>query len=200
MAVDAQGVLLALTVLTCLNHREAATVDALAGRILPGDEHDPGAREAGAVVYVDRALTGAYANLRELYRRGCEELDAFAIERSDAPFAKLSETQQDELLTVLCDPLAAQRPQAATGDARQARLAYFFAVVREHVIQGTFCDPVYGGNRDGLGWRLLGFPGAYWGYGEGQHGTYGFDALDLPVKTLADLRREHAERGQEHAR
>jgi gluconate 2-dehydrogenase gamma chain len=52
-----------------------------------------------------------------------------------------------------------------------------------------FCDPVYGGNHDTAGWRLVGFPGAHWGYEEHQ-GELGFDASVLPVKTLADLRAE----------
>lgn len=166
---------LAHEVLTCLNDHEAATIDAMAARILPGDADDPGAREAGAVLYIDRALMGAYAEHRLLYRRGVVALDALSGERHGAPFAALDEAQQDALLGGLEDGLA-----------------YFFAVVREHVIQGMFCDPIYGGNRDAVGWRLLGFPGTYWGYEEGQHGTYGFDASTLPIKTLADLRRERA--------
>ncbi|MCA9881112.1 MAG: gluconate 2-dehydrogenase subunit 3 family protein [Thermomicrobiales bacterium] len=41
------------------NPHEAATVDAIVSRILPGDADDPGAHEAGVVFYIDRALSGA---------------------------------------------------------------------------------------------------------------------------------------------
>jgi gluconate 2-dehydrogenase gamma chain len=174
-AVDVRAAPLTHEVLTCLNDHEARTIDAMAGRILPGDADDPGAREAGAVLYIDRALAGAYAEHRLLYRTGVAALDARCHARHGHGFAALAAADQDAVLSAL-----------------EGRLAYFFAVVREHVIQGTFCDPVYGGNRDAVGWRLLGFPGAYWGYGEGEHGTYGFDAAQLPIKTLADLRRERA--------
>ena len=35
----------------------------------------------------------------------------------------------------------------------------FFALVRTHTIQGTFCDPAYGGNANFVGWDLIGYPG-----------------------------------------
>jgi gluconate 2-dehydrogenase gamma chain len=182
---------------TFFNDHEARTVDALAARIIPGDEKDPGAREAGAVVYIDRALGGAYDDLQALYQSGVRELDELCRERHGSPFAELGEGAQDAVLTgldVVVETLPSEHgAEAADGrapqDARQARLSYFFAVVREHVLQGTFCDPVYGGNRDAVGWKLVGFPGAYWGYTEHQ-GELGFDASRLPVKTLADLRAE----------
>ena len=53
-----------------LNQHEAATLDMLAGHIVPGDADDPGAREAGAVTYVDRALAGFLRELQTFYREG----------------------------------------------------------------------------------------------------------------------------------
>jgi gluconate 2-dehydrogenase gamma chain len=72
------------------------------------------------------------------------------------------------------------------GDGERDDLGSFFAVVREHVVQGFFCDPAYGGNRDGAGWRAVGFPGARWGYSARQMGR-DFDSTTIPVTTLADL-------------
>jgi gluconate 2-dehydrogenase gamma chain len=188
-----------LPVPTFFNDHEARTVDALSARIIPGDAGDPGAREAGAVVYIDRALAGAYDNLQPLYQSGVRELDQLCRERHGKPFVQVGEAEQDAVLTdldVVVETLPTEHGAHADGgatmhDARQARLAYFFAVVREHVLQGFFCDPVYGGNRDTVGWRLVGFPGAHWGYAEHQ-GELGFDAAQLPIKTLEDLRAEHA--------
>ena len=186
-----------LPVPTFFNDHEARTVDALAARIIPGDDGEPGAREAGAVFYIDRSLAGAYSDLQPVYQSGVHELDQVCQERHGAPFAQLSESQQDAVLTdldVVVETLPTEHgaePEAeeTVRDARQARLSYFFAVVREHVLQGTFCDPVYGGNRGMVGWKLVGFPGAQWGYTEHQ-GELGFDARQIPVKTLEELRAE----------
>ncbi len=65
----------------------------------------------------------------------------------------------------------------------------FFAVVYEHTLEGTFGDPLYGGNRDAVGWKLVGFPGAQWGYTAEQM-QLGYDAKQMKVLTLADLRQE----------
>ena len=187
-----------LAVPTFLNDHEARTVDALAGRIIPGNEADPGAREAGAVVYIDRSLAGAYSSLQPLYQNGVRELDELARERQGADFDELADEQQDAVLDeldVVVEALPTEFDQHAEppprADPRHQRLSYFFAVVREHVLQGFFCDPAYGGNRDCVGWRLVGFPGAQWGYTEHQ-GELGFDATQIPIKTLEDLRAERA--------
>lgn len=186
-----------LSVPTFLNDHEALTVDALAARVMPGDASDPGAREARVVVYIDRALAGAYRDLQPLYQSGVDDLDRLCVERRGRTFAQLTPAEQDAVLGELDVVVEAQPTEHGAEpdgdvpplDPRQARLAYFFAVVREHVLQGMFCDPVYGGNHDAAGWRLVGFPGAHWGYEEHQ-GELGFDASVLPVKTLADLRAE----------
>jgi gluconate 2-dehydrogenase gamma chain len=195
-----------LPVPTFLNDHEARTVDALAARIIPGDAGDPGAREAGAVVYIDRSLAGAYQNLQGLYQAGVRDLDQLCRERHGAAFAELGQQQQDEVLEHL-DVVVETLPTefgahdgevTSTEDVRKGRLSYFFAVVREHVLQGFFCDPVYGGNRDAVGWKLVGFPGAQWGYTEYQ-GEVGYDASQIPIKTLEDLRAERASIAQNQA-
>jgi gluconate 2-dehydrogenase gamma chain len=160
-----------------LNPAEAETIDALAGRILPGDEADPGAREAGAVHYVDQALAGFLRGLQSLYQDGLRELDAYCREQHGARFAELDAAAQD----AVCGEL--DRRSVAEGDDR---LGHLFAVVREHVVEGVFCDPAYGGNRDGVGWRMVGFPGAQWAYTAEQMAR-DFDATELSLVTLADL-------------
>jgi gluconate 2-dehydrogenase gamma chain len=161
------------------NADEAATMDALAGRIVPGDADDPGAREAGAVVYLDRALAGFLRDLQTLYRDGLLALDARCAERHGRPFRALDDAAQDAILTEI--------------DGGDDQLGHLFSVAREHVVQGLFCDPVHGGNRDGVGWRLVGFPGAQWGYSPAQMGR-DFDATTIPLVTLSDLHAEHGAR------
>jgi gluconate 2-dehydrogenase gamma chain len=173
-------------VLQFFTDEEAAIIDAIAGRLIPGDADDPGAREARAVIYIDRAIAGYFAGLQVFYREGIVALDTLARAHGDA-FVSLSAEQQDDVLKVA---------ENAANEKGSERLAQFFAVVREHVIEGTFGDPAYGGNRDAIGWRMIGFPGAQWGYTPEQMRT-GFDVRAIPIATLATVQttRRHGPKG-----
>lgn len=192
------------TSLTFFNEVEASTIEAIAARIFPGDPTDPGAREAGVVDYIDRSLAGFLKDLQTFYRRALQELDDYARERHGAAFSELAEKDQDSTLSALDSSIETEsREYGADSSRDQSRgedeevsdlLTRFFSIVREHVLQGMFCDPVYGGNRDVVGWRLLGFPGAQWGYSAGQMKPR-VDATEIPVLTLGDLRRRHRDNG-----
>lgn len=177
------------------NTVEAETCDAICARIWPGDAGNPGAREAGAVYYIDRALAGPYAQHQRTYLVGLEEVDRLARARHDAPFSALSANQQDELLQAIDtyqpadDGVDAMEPGADVdpGDAAMARLdaASFFDLVRTHTMQGVFADPIYGGNRDFAGWRAVNYPGAYYLYTAAEQRS--FEPLDKPFQSVADL-------------
>jgi gluconate 2-dehydrogenase gamma chain len=129
---------------------EADTLEAIVARLIPSDENGPGAVEASAAHYIDRALGGALASSRDAYRGGLAAVDAYARTSKGAAFARLSHEQQDAVLTdVENDVATGFTPNAAT----------FFNLVRAHTIQGTFCDPFYGGNTSFVGWDLIGYPG-----------------------------------------
>lgn len=177
------------------NPHDAATIEAIAARIIPGSSDDPGAREADVIVYIDRAVAGYDHDLQPVYRRGVWELDRYCADRYGMPFVELPEESQDKVLHEISAVPA--HPTAQVGETEAERLGLhvlsrFFSVVRQHTIEGMFCDPAYGGNRDGVGWKLVGFPGARWGYSEDEM-QLGFDATEIPVTTLADLRREHGD-------
>ena len=110
----------------------------------------PGATEARAAHYIDRALGGALASSRDAYRNGLAALDEYARTSKGAPFARLTPANQDAVLTDL-------ESNVATGFTPDA--ATFFNLMRAHTIQGTFCDPYYGGNASFVGWDLIGYPG-----------------------------------------
>jgi gluconate 2-dehydrogenase gamma chain len=136
--------------LETLTAAEAATLDAIAARLIPTDETGPGAAEARATRYIDRALGGALADSREVYRTGLAAIEALARASKSAPFAQLSPADQDAILTQMENNDAAGfTPDAAT----------FFNLVRTHTIQGTFGDPYYGGNANFAGWDLIRYPG-----------------------------------------
>ena len=133
-----------------LTASEADTLEALVARLIPTDENGPGATEARAAYYIDRTLGGALASSRETYAAGLAATDAYARASKGAPFATLAPADQDRVLGEMEEGVA-------TGFEPSSRS--FFNLVRGHTIQGTFCDPYYGGNADFVGWDLLGYPG-----------------------------------------
>ena len=145
VALSAQG-----DALENLSTAEAAILDALVARLIPSDESGPGAREARAARYIDRALGGALASSREVYRAGLSAMDVYAQRSKGGPFASLRESDQDAVLSDM-------ERNVATGFAPNG--AAFFNLLRTHTWQGTFGDPYYGGNAGFVGWDLIGYPG-----------------------------------------
>jgi gluconate 2-dehydrogenase gamma chain len=77
-------------------------------------------------------------------------------------------------------------PMVAGGDLPSASsVADFLAIVRNHTMEGVFADPAYGGNRDFIGWRAVGYGGPYYVHTEEQQQS--FEPLDLPIQSIADL-------------
>ena len=134
------------------NRDDAATVAAFTERLMPGAPGKPGARDAGVLNYIDLALAGAYADLQDFYRRGLAQLDQYCRKTYREPFGRLTVTQQDAVITALEEGKATE----FTWPTAQA----FFNTLRTHTMEGMFADPIYGGNKDFAGWRLVGFPGA----------------------------------------
>jgi gluconate 2-dehydrogenase gamma chain len=128
---------------------EAETLGAIAARLIPTDSNGPGATEARAAQYIDRALGGALASFREAYRVGLAALDRYAQRAKGSSFARLSAADQDAILGEVERNAAAGFQQSSA----------FFNLVLAHTIQGTFCDPYYGGNANFVGWDLVGYPG-----------------------------------------
>lgn len=122
-----------------LTAAEMRALRAFAAQILPSDKELPGATEAGAADFVDRALgMPLFANSVPVIRTGLADLDARARAAGQREgFASL--------------PGATQ-----TGIMVQIQSTPFFAAARTLVIMGTLADPSYGGNRGGAGWTLLG--------------------------------------------
>jgi gluconate 2-dehydrogenase gamma chain len=134
------------------NHADAATIAAFTERIMPSEPGKPGARDADVLNYIDLALAGAYAELQDFYRRGIASLDAHCRASYKESFVHLTPEKQDEVIAALEEGKASEFTYPT---ARE-----FFVTLRIHTMEGMFADPLYGGNRDFAGWRLVGFPGA----------------------------------------
>jgi gluconate 2-dehydrogenase gamma chain len=134
---------------------EALIVAAAASRIFPSDDSDPGAREAGVAIYIDRQLAGPYGRDRYRYTQGPFE---------DAPpelgyqgRATPREIYREGLKNLKgFDRLA---PEEQDKHLQQIESSLFFSLLRQHTIEGMFSDPIHGGNTDMIGWQLIGFPG-----------------------------------------
>ena len=129
----------ATAALTMLGHADAADVEALTSQIVPSDD-TPGAREAGVTFFIDRALGSFFAHWRASFQDGLAQFQAAvrAAHPDAASFAALTGEQQ----------IAFLRTMDNTAFFDQARLL---------TLCGMFSNPSYGGNRDRLGWQLIGF-------------------------------------------
>ena len=122
---------------------EAELLEAIADQLIPADRLGPGAVAAGAVHYIDRALGGALRDSHAAYRSGLAAFDRYCRASRGAPFRELSHVDQ---VSALIDMETGAATGARTGFASSS--GSFFAMLRSHVLQGTFGDPYYGGNQN----------------------------------------------------
>jgi gluconate 2-dehydrogenase gamma chain len=122
---------------------QGAEVESVAAQIIPTDD-TPGAREAGAVYFIDRALTTFDRERQAVYTQGLGDLQAKTRELfpSAAKFSGLNADQQIQVL-------------------KSIEKTPFFAQIRTHTITGFLANPEYRGNRDEIGWKLIGFEGKF---------------------------------------
>src|SRR5262249_8641353 len=131
---------------------DSLTIEVFTERLMPGAPGKPGAKDAGVLNYIDLALAGAYQDQQDFYRRGLVALEAHCQATYKQSFTQLAAAKQDEVITAMVEG-------KATGFSWPTSQA-FFNTLRTHTMEGMFADPVYGGNKDFAGWRLVGFPGA----------------------------------------
>ena len=158
-----------------LNLDEAAFVEALVDHMVPADELSPKGTELGINIYIDRALAGGWGKgdrlymqgpwkqgvpsqgyqlpltPAELYRAGIAAANAFCVKTYGKSFDKINESQRQEFL------LGLQAGKVAFENGPPARV--FFTTIYQNVMEGMFSDPIYGGNRNKAGWKMIGFPG-----------------------------------------
>jgi len=139
-----------------LTGAETAALSALVEGLFPRDELGPGALDIGVVDYLTRAFHGPYREFVPLYRLALAALDQAAGRDYGQTFADLAPEARDVLIGRL------ERGQL--DELHGAELAPFFPIAWQHLREGLFGDPMHGGNRGMLGWRLIGFPGAQYGY------------------------------------
>jgi gluconate 2-dehydrogenase gamma chain len=172
---------------------EAAVVDAIVDRLIPTDELGPGGKDSGVTVFIDRQLTGPYGGHDWLYMQGPFSSTPLPSQGLQSP---LTPRQQYRLglaaLASYCSSTYGGRGFAQLGADEQDKLLtgmekgeiklpgfdskMLFTAIYTNTIEGYFADPIYGGNRDMAGWKLVGFPGV----------RYDFrDVIDKPNQAYA---------------
>ncbi|HSY33205.1 MAG TPA: gluconate 2-dehydrogenase subunit 3 family protein [Verrucomicrobiae bacterium] len=133
---------------------EAVEIDALSARIIPTDD-TPGAREAGVVYFIDRALVTFGSGDQQKYREGLPELQSQVRVKFPGveKFSALTPEQQDAFLHAM----EASQTENAPRRGRLNTARTFLEALRVATISGFLIDPEAGlGNRDGVGWKVIG--------------------------------------------
>jgi gluconate 2-dehydrogenase gamma chain len=159
---------------------EAATIEAIVDRLIPPDQSGPGGKDAGCAVFIDRQLAGAFGDSRALYMQ-----PPFAAGTpSQGPQSPLVPRERYRVslaaLDEYCKATFAGKGFTALDSAQQDQILHglesgsiklkddvgkpFFEAILANTMEGFFADPLYGGNRDMAGWKLVGFPGARYDY------------------------------------
>ena len=136
--------------LEVLTTEESLVLEALCDRLIPSDENGPGALEARAAHYIDRTLASHNRGDRDHYLLSLSAINRHSIETYQKDFSALTTSEQDAVISVL---------QSGEISGCSPDSSAFFNLVRNHTIDGTFCDPYYGGNKDFVGWDMLRYPG-----------------------------------------
>ncbi len=155
---------------------EWAFIQAAVARLIPSDDTGPGAIEAGVPEFIDRQMEGAFGQAatwymqgpfvassplfgyqgkmlpREVYRAGIAATDAWCkAQRNGKRFAELGAAQQDEVLKGL---------DGGTITFENVGAKDFFTFLLQNTKEGYFSDPIHGGNKNAVAWKMIGFPGA----------------------------------------
>lgn len=150
-------------------------------RIYPEDDNGPGAIGLGVPYFIDKQLAGPYGSNKfdymkgpiqevdvassyqtlmtrgEVFIEGIRKLNAESLNTHDERFYDLEEEQQDELLTAM---------EAGEIELRGVKSSTFFSLLRQMTIEGVYADPLYGGNKDMMGWKMKEHPGIRAGYSD----------------------------------
>jgi gluconate 2-dehydrogenase gamma chain len=184
-----------------LNPTEAEFLKAAVDTIIPADDLSPSGSDCGVATFIDRQLAGAYGggarlyrqgpfpkakpelgyqlelNPREFFRAGITAANEFTRKTYGKDFDRLSENDRIAALKTM-DEGKANFPGFSS--------AQFFNALLQITMEGFFADPMYGGNRDMAGWKMVGYPGLPATYRD-EIKTYFNKKYDKPPRSIADF-------------
>jgi gluconate 2-dehydrogenase gamma chain len=160
--------------LLTLTATEAAFLSAAYDTFIPADRHSPSGTDCGLLAFIDRQLAGAWGGGAKLYRSGPfvkgtreqgyqlsltpREFFAAGIKAANAwtrktygkDFDRLSGADREAALKAM---------DAGKAEFNEINAKQFFEMLLESAMEGFFADPIYGGNRDKVSWRMVRYPG-----------------------------------------
>ncbi len=158
---------------------ERRFVEAATARLIPDEEDGLGARGAAVAVFIDRQLAGPYGRAEhwymqgpwatgipeqgyqlkltpsQLYQTATRDVNAWCQKNRGKDFAVLSAAEQDDVLHGL---------ESGEIELADVPAKVFFTMLWNNTVEGFLADPMYGGNRNFAGWKLVGFPGPRYNY------------------------------------
>jgi gluconate 2-dehydrogenase gamma chain len=166
---------------TFLAPPEAAFVEAAVDRLIPADNLTPSGTDCGVAVFIDRQLGGAWGSGDRLYMQGPWKkgtpTQGYQLPMTPAEFfragiasanAYCRQTYRKEF-----DRLGPEQQVQVLQGMEQGRITIdhvpaqdFFDLLLDAAMEGFFADPIYGGNRDKVSWKMIGFPGVIAIYSE----------------------------------
>ena len=159
----------------CFTPDEAVFVEAMVNVMCPADELTPSGVDCGIAFFIDRQLAGAFGRGERSYQRGpwrrskpelgyqlpltpaqffsagLAAVEGHVARLQGKSFAELEPAEADKFLQSL-----------ANGDVKDSRLplaSWFNGLIYPLFVAGCFGDPIYGGNRDKVFWKMIGYPG-----------------------------------------
>jgi gluconate 2-dehydrogenase gamma chain len=181
----------------CLGPDEAAFIEALVNILCPADDLSPNGVDSGLAVYIDRQLAGSYGQGDRRYMQGPfkpgkpelglqspltpEQFCKAGIAAINAACVRIHGSSFDQLPASAAEALLKDIDAGRLTDARLSLADWFNEVVYPLFIEGCFADPVYGGNRDAVFWKMLGYPGL--------PATHSVDMIRFRGKPYPDARR-----------
>lgn len=155
---------------------ESAFVEAAVARLIPKDELGGGAVEAGVPAFIDSQLAGDFGQATRWYMQGPwssgEKTQGYQTRMTPAALYRAAIREIDQAVGQAHKGNLFHQLPAADQDAWLGRLEKgdmalptadaktFFTMLLQNTKEGFWSDPIYGGNRDMMGWKLIGFPGA----------------------------------------
>ncbi|ADU71404.1 gluconate 2-dehydrogenase subunit 3 family protein [Pantoea sp. At-9b] len=165
------------------NPLDRQNLAAIFDRLIPADNLGPAASEAGGIEFLDNQLAGDYgsgaalylaaplhpeneekimgspqflATPKERYLTGLTALENWAQKKHQASFHTLTAAQIDDFLTKMED--------GKIDLGHDVNSQAFFELMLQNARESYLADPIYGGNKNMVGWNMIGFPGARYDY------------------------------------
>lgn len=191
---------------TYFHDDEWAFIKAAVDVLIPEDEIGPGALKAGVPEYIDLQMQTPYAmgklwymtgpfspelmaktpgmgyqlnmNPQQVYRSGISAFNTWCEKTHGKKFSDLDKETQLVAMQELSD-------KKVTFDDQAVPVATFFSQLWANTKEGFFADPIYGGNKGMVGWKMVGFPGAradYMDWIDHHNKPYPFGPVSITAK------------------